>query len=66
MRRAFRISVEMPPGSDVEMMTHYIWQAVANWSGGMDPEHPIGCQDVKPIVYHPAAGPTDFVVKEKQ
>lgn len=65
MRRVYEVSVELPPGCDSAMMAEYVWQAVASWSGGMDPEHPVGCEDVKPVVTYRTQGIT-HQVRERQ
>lgn len=46
MKRSFTVVVDLPPGVDVVMMAEYIQDAVQGWTGGMDPQHPLGCVDL--------------------
>lgn len=50
MKRSFTVVVNLPKGVDVVMMAEYIFNAVSCWTGGMDPEHPLGCVDISPTV----------------
>jgi hypothetical protein len=56
MRRTFEVSVELPPDVDLATMAHYIKKAIDNWTGGMDPEHPLGCQDLNATVRYRISG----------
>lgn len=56
MRRTFTVSIELPPGVDTSTMAEYIRDAIANWTGGMDPQHPLGCKDLVPVVRYQISG----------
>lgn len=56
MKRTFTVTVDLPQGVDVVMMAEYIHKAVSCWTGGMDPEHPLGCIDIAPVVMCKVSG----------
>lgn len=41
MRERYQIDVTRPTGCSVAMMKKYIYDAVRNWSGQFEPEHPL-------------------------
>lgn len=50
MKVNFTVTIDLPLSVDKVMMAQYIHDAVANWTGGMDPQHPLGCKDINPVV----------------
>lgn len=63
-KRAFNVTVLMADGVDVSMMAQYIYDAVSGWTGGMDPDHPLGCKDIDIVVSYECNGRVMKVQKE--